>query len=437
MNFRAILIVIFLVVVSGGLMVHFRMQSIVDESSKPTKDDGIPKPAAAGPYGKFVVVGGETEHDFGVMEFGQKGSHEFKIRNDGPGPLKMVARKEDHTCQCTLGSLGSDGLKPGEETTVTLNWEIKNPSPNFHHTAKIRTDDPDNPVTTFHVRGIVGRRLALTSGNEINIGTLSEKTPTERKFTIFSETVDSFEITKLEPSVPLIEVTSRSQTRDELEEATADPATIANARMIEEARKAEKQHLTEKRNSESKEGPAPPPLVPPEDAAPSRPPVRCGYELKVVFQPKFPIGKFRESLTIHTNLPDTPPTVVVFEGNRAGPVQILGTPGLAWSPEDSILKLPRFRAQEGKKAKLMVFIKKTDAPWNVTDISVNPPFLKTDFVKDEKFQGTGRDRFDLLIEVPAGEASVDYTGERIGSVILNTTHPEAKVIKIGVDFTSY
>lgn len=435
MNFRAIAIVVFLVVSSVGLMVHFRQQSIVEETTAPPKDDGIPKPPASGPYGKFVVIG-ETEHDFGVMEFGQKGSHEFKVRNEGPGPLKMVARKEDHTCQCTLGSLATNGLKPGEETTVTLSWEIKNPSPSFHHTAKIRTDDPDNPVTTFHVRGMVGRRLAVTSGNEINVGTLSEKTPTERTLTIFSETVDSFEITKLETSVPLMEVTSRPQTGDELQEATTDPATIANERMILEARRAEAEHSKEEQKPETKDAHPSNPTIPFEDAAPSRPAVKCGYELKVVFQPKFPIGKFRESLTIHTNLPDTPPMVVMFEGNRAGPVHILA-PGNSWLADGNILALKRFRAEEGKKAKLLVFIKKTDEPWSVTDVAVTPPFLKTEFIKDDKFQGAGRDRYDLIIEIPAGEAPVNYTGEMIGSVILNTTHPEAKVIKIGVDFTSY
>ena len=116
MNFRAIAIVVFLVVVSGGLLVHFRQQSITGATSTNVPVEGIPVPPPTGPYGKFVVVG-ESVHDFGVMELHQKGSHEFKIRNDGPGPLKMVARKEDHTCQCTLGSLGSEGLKPGEETT--------------------------------------------------------------------------------------------------------------------------------------------------------------------------------------------------------------------------------------------------------------------------------------------------------------------------------
>ena len=68
---------------------------------------------------------------------------------------------------------------------------------------------------------------------------------------------------------------------------------------------------------------------------------------------------------------------------------------------------------------------------------VSPSFLKYQFIKDENFKGAGRDRYDLLIEIPAGEAPVSISGDSAGFVTLNTNHPEAKVIKFGVEFTSY
>lgn len=436
MNFRAIAVVIFLVVVSGGLMVHFREQSITGAPNAPAKPDGIPVPPKTGPYGKFVVVG-DAVHNFGVMEMGQKGSHEFKVRNEGSGPLKMVARKEDQTCQCTLGSLGTDGLKPGEETTVTLTWEIKKPATNFQHAAKIRTDDPDNPVTAFHVRGLVGKRLTIRTGTEMQIGQLSDTKVTERRFVLHSETVDAFEITKLEPSIPAIEVTSRPLSGEDLRLATLDPAVEASSEAMRVAREAHETNKT-KTSEKGHEGHSHAPAgTVDEELLEKTPEVKCGHEIKVVFNAGLPIGKFRESLTIHTNIPDTSPMVVMFEGSRAGPIEILGTPGIAWSPQEGRLRLPRFRADEGKKAKLLIFVKKTDTPWEITDAKVSPEFLKYQLIKDEKFKGMGRDRYDLIIEIPAGQAPVTFSGEKTGFLVLSTTHPEAKTINMGVEFISY
>ena len=435
MNIRGILIIVSMAVVSGGLMVHFRQQSLIvsDEEKKPT-EDGIPKPPSSGPYGKFVTID-KTVHNFGVMELGQKGSYEFKIRNDGAGPLKMVARKEDHTCQCTLGSLGSEGLKPGEESTVTLNWEIKNPQTRFEHSAKIRTDDPDRPVTTFRVLGMVGKRLAVKSGIQMNVGTLSETTPTERKFVLHSETIDDFEITKIEVTNPLVDVSFRPLKGTELEEAAKDPAEQQQMRMMAESKKAEME-AKDRAKVESKHDHILE-TDPEDDLAGKSPPVKSGHEIRVAFKHGFPIGKFRESVTIHTNIPDTPPVAVVFEGTRSGPIEILGTPGSGWLPEQSLIRMGRFRAKESRKIRLMVFVKKAEMPLVITKADLTPPFLKYELIKDENFKQTARDRYDLIIEVPAGQAPISLAGESIGSIVLHTNHPEAKLILLGLEFTSF
>ncbi|TXT21964.1 MAG: hypothetical protein FD138_3877 [Planctomycetota bacterium] len=434
MNLRAMVIVVFLVLVSGGLMVHFRQQSIKPPEEELVKDEEVaPKPAAHGPYGKFVVIG-KTAHNFGVMEHGKKGSHEFKIRNDGEAPLKLVALKRDHTCQCTLGSLGTSGLKPGEETTVTLSWEIKNPSTRFEHSAKIRTDDPDRPVTTFRVLGMVGKRLAVKTGLDVNIGRLSEKEPTQRVFVLHSEIVDDFEITKVETSSPLLEVTTRPLKGEELQEAARDPT---NEEAVGKKLMDEKMAEMEKTGRAKEEGGHGDDHDPENDLAGKSPPVKSGHEIKVVLQQGFPIGKFRETVTLHTNIPDTPPISVTFQGSRVGPIELLGTPGTGWSPDESLLRIGRFRAQDGKKVRLLVFSKKFDATLEITEAHLSPSFLKYELVKDENFKQPARERFDLWIEVPAGQAPVSFTGESGGSIVLHTNHPEAKVIRLGIEFVSY
>ncbi len=444
MNIRAVAIVVFLLLTSGGLAVHFRQQSVTehDPDHKPADASDIPVPPKSGPYGKFVVVG-DPVHNFGVMEHMQEGQHEFKIRNDGQAPLKMVALAKDQTCSCTLGSLGQDGLKPGEETTVKLSWTIKFPNPVFEHSAKIRTDDPKNLVTTFRVRGLVGKRLMIKPSQEVNLGALSEKQPTERTMHLFSQIVDAFEITKFEPSNPLIVVTSTPLTAEQLKLVTYDPvAEESRAMMAKMAVKMPPGAAT----------PGPPGsteaahehLV--DDLAGKTPDAKCGYELKVTFQPGFSIGKVREVLHIHTNVPTgpqadapvAPPYSVTFTGTRSGPVQILGTPGISWSPEDSILRMGRFPAKEGKKAKLVVFVKKMEQELEITEAKLDPPKLKYEFHKDEKFNAPGRNKYEIILEVPADGIPLSLGGgERAGSVVLQTNHPEAKTIKFDLEFTSF
>lgn len=445
MNIRATAIVVFLVLTGAGLAVHFRQQSVSERDSPqgPAGASEIPVPPKFGPYGKFVVVG-EAVHNFGVMELMQEGQHEFKIRNDGQGPIKMVALKKDQTCQCTLGSLGQDGLKPGEETIVKLSWTIKNPNPVFEHSAKIRTDDPENPVTTFRVRGLVGKRLVARPSQEINLGSLSEKQPTERTVYLFSEIVDAFEITKIEPSNPLIVVSSTPLTAEQIKDATRDPVAEESRAMMEKmASKAPK--IEEKSGSHDHAKSGHDHDHPVDNLAGKTPDVKCGYELKVTFQPGFSIGKVRESMLIHTNVPSgpqadaaiSPPMSVSFTGTRSGPVQILGTPGIGWSPEESLLRLGRFPAKEGKKGKLVVFVKKAEQELEFTEAKLDPPQLKYEVHKDEKFNAPGRNKYEIIIEVPADGVPLSVGGERPGSVVFQTNHPEAKTIKFDIDFTSF
>lgn len=445
MNIRAIAVVVFLMVTSAGLAMHFRQQSVTqhDPALKPADTSDIPVPPKSGPYGKFVVVG-EAVHHFGVMEHMQSGEHEFKIRNDGQAPLKMVALKRDQTCQCTLGSLGQNGLKPGEETIVKLSWTIKNPATLFEHAAMIRTDDPENPKTTFRVRGLVGKRLLIKPSNEINLGSLHDKQPTERVLVVYSQVVDAFEITKLEPTNPLMETTFTPMTAEQLKLATIDPQAEESRAMMAKM-EAETPKPEEKPGSKSDvELPRGPPL---EDLAGKTPAAKCGYEVKVVFQPGFSIGKVREALLIHTNIPfgmsaDAPigpPMQVSFTGTRSGPVQILSsTVGTLWSPEESVFRLGRFSAKEGRKAKLILFIKKSDQELEITEAKLDPPQLKYEFRKDENFNAPGRSKYELVVEVPAGGVPLSLGGgERAGSVVLQTNHPDAKTIKFDLEFTSF
>jgi len=438
---RVVSLVVFLVVVAGALLVHFRQQSMV--SGEPpggaANTNDIPRPPAKGPYAK-AVVDGVLVHDFGTMEQGQHGEHVFTIRNEGQAPLRMVARdaKEDHSCQCTLGKLGKSGLQPGESTSVTLTWEIKAPVTQFQHWAKVRTNDPDNLEMMFRVQGLVGKRLAVKPGTDINVGTLTEGKPTIQTVTVYSEVQDSFQITKLELSSPRMQVESRPLDADELRNLNRDPA--AERMQAEMKATADLKNRAEKANKEAGiKTPADQNAsaeIP--DLAGKAPEPKCGYELKVLFLSGFPIGRFHETLSIQTDVQQVPAMTVSFGGHRNGPVDILlATPGTAWSSEQALLRLGRFPAKEGKKVKLIVIISKGEQELQITDAKFDPPTMKYQITKDDKFVGAGRDKFDLVLEVPPSDTPLTLGAQNPGSIVLQTNHPNANAIKMDLEFTSF
>lgn len=442
MNFRVLGLSLFLVVVAGGLLTHFRQKSLVPaERARQEPPSEIPKVVKDGPLPKAVVKG-PLVHNFGTMELGGEGEHTFTIRNEGEAPLELVARKEDHSCQCTLGTLSKNGLQPGEETTITLTWKIKVPNAQFQHFAKVRTNDPKNDSLTFRVQGLVGQRFVIKPGTELAVGTLVEGKPNIKKFTVHSEVLDSFAITKLEPSAPnLMEVNSRQLSPEEIDQInTPDPAVVAaeaeNRRQMAAAANPGKTKSDGHEGHDHKDHDH---ADEENSLAGKKPEAKCGYEIEVSFLPGFPIGTIRESLVIATDIKDQPENRVLFSGHRSGPVQILATIGAAWSTEESLLRLGRFPAAEGKKVRMMVFVKKEDGAqdFKIEEAKIDPPIIKYELTKDTKFQGVGREKFDLLLEVPAGSAPVSLGAQNRGKIVLTTNHPEAKEIRLEVEMASF
>jgi uncharacterized protein DUF1573 len=440
---KAIFLAIFFVIVVCSLLVFFGKTNIPGNPLKPVSD--IPIPAEHGPYPKAIAVDG-TLYDFGTMEQGQKGEHVFKLRNEGEAPLKISPGKS--SCQCTIGSLGKNGLEPGEGTTLTISWDIRNPVPRFEQFAKFHTNDPLNPELSFNIRGSVGRKLVFKPSAEIALGLLPEGKPTERLLTLHSEILESFDIKQIETSTPLIVVETRPLKSDELSILSQSPShedlprpnelELPAAKMLAgktpEQIKAE--HL-EPRVEQLKKKEAEAKKRQDDELANKPPAAKCGYELKVVFRSGLPIGRFRETITIHTNLDSAETLTASFQGTRSGPVEIFATPGVAWSSEEGALRFKRFRAADGTKAKLMLFVNKFDHEFAVTEAKMDPPTVQYQLVRDMNFKGTGRDKFDLLLEVPPGETPITLGGQNPGQILLHTNHPDASIIKMNLEYTSF
>ncbi len=96
-----------------------------------------------------------TDHNFGVMAPGEEGEYTFVVKNVGKGELKL--RIGASTCKCTLGSLESESLPPGESTEVKLEWKIEAGSHStvFSQSAQLLTNDPGNVAINLNIGGKV------------------------------------------------------------------------------------------------------------------------------------------------------------------------------------------------------------------------------------------------------------------------------------------
>lgn len=131
--------------------------------------------------GTVEVVGSDT-FDFGTMRRGADGSHVFKVRNVGEAPLGLEV--SGSTCKCTVGSLDSSMLGPGEETDITLEWTARSQGTVFSQSATIRTTDPQNAEIKLTVSGVLVDAVIVDPGDWA-MGDFSGSEPHELKTTIY------------------------------------------------------------------------------------------------------------------------------------------------------------------------------------------------------------------------------------------------------------
>lgn len=344
-----------------------------------TEDAPIPEISPTGPYPKAVVD--STEYNFGVMEAGATGTHVFVVRNEGEAPLQLVARKEDSTCTCTVGRLQNKQLAPGESTEVELKWRVKEGEPLFENSAMVRTNDPENPSIRFVIRGRVGHRLTVSPGRVWDVGALKDEGPNTVSAFIYSETREAFQLTA-EP---------------------ADPDVV----------KVELTPLTERFLKDLH--------------------AKSGYEAKTTVSTNIPMGPYKSTVTLHTDLEGAEDLVATVRAYRRGPVTIRGAAN--WYPKYHLLEMGTFEAASGHKEKLAVYVKGGPDEFRFTHVETDPAFLT---VHLEPGPSAGEDMriYFLTIEVPPGSPPVPRNQQNPARIMLKTNHPEVPEILIRALFVS-
>ncbi|TWU45359.1 hypothetical protein Q31b_05310 [Novipirellula aureliae] len=165
---------------------------------------------------KVELPDGDT-YDFGAMSPNEKGEHRFVIKNVGDGDLTL--RLGATTCKCTLGTLKTDRLKPGEETDVLLEWNVKTNEKAFSQSAQILTNDPDNYAIDLKVAGRVVYQMEMVP-DTLTFGEIASSEGTQLTAKIYNY---------MSPPIENIEATFSSEELNKFSDVTIEPFEPSDA----------------------------------------------------------------------------------------------------------------------------------------------------------------------------------------------------------------
>jgi hypothetical protein len=326
----------------------------------------------------------QPHYHFGSMERGREKSHEFVIRNVGGSPLTLKVLSS--TCKCTLGNVTGEPIKPGESTHVKLDWKALAEEGPFRQTAKIETNDPSQPELELTIEGdIVSAKGVQPPDFVFDKIAVNE-----------SKTAEVFVMAMLQ---------------DELEVSSAELSDLTTRDKFDvKIEPVEKEELPD-------------------------PKAKAGVKVTLTAKPGLPMGRFDQSLTLHTNLKDGEVIHIPVYGKLVGDISIHGNS--SWVAEQDTLNMGQVKSSEGRKAHLNVVVRGENAANVQFDVaSVDPPELKVTLGEPKKLKDTLL-HVPLEIEVPAGTrpmVRLDSIQGDAAKVVLSTTHPTVKELTFSVRF---
>lgn len=103
-----------------------------------------------------IVDYNQKVYDFGEITEGDRIEHIFKISNKGK--RNLIIRNIRTTCGCTVAKPGKEVLAPGEKTELKVSFNSRGKIGRQSKPITILTNDPQNPMTSIRLMGVVKRK---------------------------------------------------------------------------------------------------------------------------------------------------------------------------------------------------------------------------------------------------------------------------------------
>ena len=146
---------------------------------------------------KLEIVGGDT-YDWGEVS-PDDSPLKTKVRLKNVGNKELIIEQVRPGCGCTTAPLNTDRLGPGQFATLDVEFKVSNYTNQVHKTISIRTNDPENRVSIYHLKAYVVRPIStfpnfinMTNSvvGEKNSGKIVLRNSTEKPITIKKITHD-------------------------------------------------------------------------------------------------------------------------------------------------------------------------------------------------------------------------------------------------------
>lgn len=127
------------------------------------------------------IVSTNPEHNFGEILEGQVVSHTYEIVNTGNADLKID--KVQASCGCTAAQPAKKLLKPGEKTTIKVEFDSSNRMGFQQKYVYVFSNDPDLPQLRLSFSALIVDKISNPTGkvpkmklekNQIDFGTVEE-----------------------------------------------------------------------------------------------------------------------------------------------------------------------------------------------------------------------------------------------------------------------
>jgi len=349
---------------------------------------GAPAPAAAaGP--KLVIE--QTDHDFGRMERGGTGRHEFVVANRGDRPLVLGRGKSSCgccTCVCDAELPERGEVPPGASATVTLQWTIRRYTGKFHQSQTLATNDPQQPEVTLAVTGRITPTVRVMPAQLI-FTRVPAGEPVSGEVRLYGYRPRALEITGHELS---------------------DPARAGDFEVTCE------------------------PL--PADEVAAEPDAQSGCLVRVKVKPGLAAGPFRQHILLVTNLDSAAKVEIPVQGTVGSQLAVAG---YGWEEHVGVLTLGTVAASKGTERRLYVIARGPHAAQvKLTPEEIVPDLMEVE-VGEAKSLGNGAVfRIPLTIRIPPGSRAANYLGtkaDELGRIVLRTGHPQQPELEILVRFS--
>ena len=97
--------------------------------------------------------GGKNEWDFGIIKQGVVVKHDFTLKNETPGILKITGINT--SCGCAVSRAENKSLAPGETTLINVAFNSKGYSGAVKQFVYVNTDNAGLPVIRFIIKAEV------------------------------------------------------------------------------------------------------------------------------------------------------------------------------------------------------------------------------------------------------------------------------------------